>query len=164
LLVSRDDPLVWKLTNTYWNQGSVVVVNNGSFLLNLPLVEHEHRKLAGKLIAECGPPKKKIVFLESGSGGPPVYEEEPGENYPTGFEALTVWPIGAILMHFIVFGTVLLVSLMSIFGRPGDLPRVPVSDFGHHIEALGNLLARTQNQSYAAARLRDYQEKVRGDS
>jgi hypothetical protein len=53
---------------------------------------------------------------------------------------------------------------MSIFGRPGDLPREPVSDFGHHIEALGNLLARTQSQSYAAARLRDYQEKVRGDS
>ena len=108
--------------------------------------------------------EKKVVFLESGAGGPPVYDEEPGENYPTGFEALTVWPIGAVLLHFVVFGTVLLVSLMAIFGRPGELPRVPVSDFGHHIEALGDLLARTQNHRYAEGRLRDYQEKVKGES
>ena len=30
----------------------VIVVANGSFLLNLPLVNHEHRKLAGRLIAD----------------------------------------------------------------------------------------------------------------
>ncbi len=164
LLISGEDAIVWKVTNAYWDEGSIVVVNNGSFLLNLPLVEHEHRELAGKLIAECGPSKKKVVFLESGAGGPPVYDEEPGENYPTGFEALTVWPIGAVLLHFVVFGTVLLVSLMAIFGRPGELPRVPVSDFGHHIQALGDLLARTQNHTYAEERLRDYHAKVKGES
>jgi hypothetical protein len=163
LLVSRDDALVWKITNRDWSEGGIIIVNNGSFLLNMPLVQHEHRKLAGKLIAECGAEGKKVVFLESESGGPPVYDEEPGENYPTGFEALTVWPIGAILLHFVVMGTVLLVSLMAIFGRPRALPHVPLSDFGHHIEALGALLARTQDQAYARGRLRDYQEKVRGD-
>jgi hypothetical protein len=164
LLTSREDVLVWRVTDTNWQQGSILVVNNGSFLLNLPLVEHEHRKLAAKLIAECGPPKKKVVFLESDSGGPEVYEEEPGENSPTGFEALTVWPIGTILMHFIIFGIVLLASLTAIFGRPRELPRVPVSDFAHHIEALGDLLARTQNETYVHGRLRDYREKVKGDS
>ena len=37
-----------------WSDGQVIVVTNGSFVLNYPLVNHEHRKLAAKLVAECG--------------------------------------------------------------------------------------------------------------
>ncbi len=163
LLTADDEPLVWEVANTRWNESKILVVTNGSFLVNLALVEHEHRKLAGKLIAECGKPPKRVVFLESGEGGPPVYDREPGEDYPTGFEAFVIWPIGPILMHFIVLGLVYLASRMSIFGRPDDLPREPASDFGHHIEALGKLLERTRNRRYAEQRLEDYRERVRGE-
>jgi len=38
-----------------------VLVNNGSFLLNLPLVNLEHRKLAARLIGASGPPKGRRV-------------------------------------------------------------------------------------------------------
>ncbi len=163
LLAAGEDPLVWKVANSSWDEGKILVVTNGSFLLNLALVEHSHRKLAGKLIAECGGAPRQVVFLESGAGGPPVFEQEPGEDYPTGFEAFTIWPIGPILMHFIVLGLVYLASRMSIFGRPNELPLEPVSDFGHHIEALGKLLERTQNYRYAEQRLEDYGERVRRD-
>jgi len=160
-------PLVWRITNPYWNDGEnngqIVVVNNGSFLLNLPLVEHEHRKLAAKLIAACGPPPKKVLFLESGTAGVTVYEEEPGTSYPTGFEAFTVWPLNAILLHFVVLGLTVLACRWTVFGRPRQLPRPPVSDFGHHVEALGELLARTQDHAYAQNRLAEYRRQTGGD-
>jgi hypothetical protein len=164
LLASGELVLVREVTNTYWSSSKILVVTNGSFLLNWPLVEREHRKLAGKLIAECGPAPKKIAFLESSAGGPTVYKKEPGEGYPTGFEAFTVWPLGAILMHFIILGTVLLAGRIMIFGRPHELPRPPVSDFGHHIEALGDLIARTQDHRYAEQRLADYHDKVKRET
>jgi hypothetical protein len=164
LLASQQDVLVRRITNTHWLDSRILIVTNGSFLLNLPLVEHEHRKLAGKLIAECGPATNKVAFLESGPGGPQVFEEEPGENYPTGFEAFTVWPIGAILLHFVVLGIVFLGTRVMIFGRPYELPRKPVSDFGNHIEALSNLLAPAQDHRYAERRLADYHDKVKRDA
>lgn len=47
-------------------QGQLLLVSNGSFLLNATLVNHEHRKLAGKLIDTIGPSGRDVVFLESG--------------------------------------------------------------------------------------------------
>jgi hypothetical protein len=47
-------------------QSRLLVVANGSFLLNATLVNHEHRKLAGKLVDTIGPSGQDVVFLESG--------------------------------------------------------------------------------------------------
>ena len=158
-----NDVLVRRITCDDWDEGQIIVVTNGSFLLNLPLVVKEHRKLAGKLIAKCGPPGK-AVFLESDPMGPPVFEQEPGENHPTGMEAFTVWPIGAILLHFVALGILYIFARAAIFGRPQELPPEAVSDFGKHIHALGELLARTQDRRYARERLTYYREKVKRDS
>jgi len=157
-------PLVWRITNPSWNDGQddgqIIVVNNGSFLLNLPLVEHEHRKLAAQLIAACGPAPKKVLFLESGAAGVTVHDEEPGTRYPTGFEAFTVWPLNAILLHFVFLGLVVLACRWTVFGRPRQLPRPPVSDFGQHVDALGELLARTRDQTDAQNRLAEYRRQT----
>jgi len=156
-------PLVWRIASPSWNEGQIVVVHNGSFLLNLPLVEHGHRRLAGKLIDACGAASKKVMFLESGAPGVTVFEEEPGTRYPTGFEAFTVWPLNAILLHFVVLGLMILACRWTVFGRPRDLPRPPVSDFGRHIDALGELLARTQDHAYAESRLTEYRRQTATD-
>lgn len=163
-LSSGDDVIVRRVIRDGWRGGQVIAVANGSFLLNLPLVEPEHRKLAGKLIAACGPPGRPVVFLESGFGGPQVYEKEPGEAGLTGFEALTVWPLGAILLHIVALGLLYLFSRTAIFGRPQELAPDAVSDFGRHIQALGELLSRTQDHATAAQKLAYYHEKVRRES
>ena len=62
MLESRGDMLV---SRKAVGQGELIVVANGSFLLNYPLVNHEHRRLAGKLIDQIGPPAQSVVFLES---------------------------------------------------------------------------------------------------
>lgn len=163
LLVSNDDILVGRLTFEGWNDSQLIFVTNGSFLLNLPLVNHEHRKLADKLIAACGPPSK-TVFLESEQGGPTVYDKEPGSNAPTGFEMFTVWPIGVILVHLTALGFLACVTLFPVFGRPRELTRHSASDFGQHVAALGELLQETADRDYAWQRLRFYQEHVRRDT
>jgi hypothetical protein len=164
LLDSENDPLVTRITGPSYHEGNqIIVVTNGSFLLNLPLINREHRKLAGRLIAACGPPRK-VAFLESNAFGPPILDEEPGTGMPTGLEALIVWPIGCILMHLAVVGILYCFAGYPIFGRPQPLSPDAPTDFRKHADALGELLQRTNDTGYAMERLAQYQQTVRGET
>lgn len=163
LLTAGDEMLAFEVSHDFWSPGSkVIVIANGSFLLNLPLVNAEHRKLASRLIADCGPPGN-TVFLESGESGPPILDRD-GADYPTGLEMFTVWPMSIVMLHFLAVGILAILAQTSIFGRPRELPPPPVSDFRKHILALGQLLARTKNTAYAQSRVRHYFEQVKRES
>jgi len=163
LLQSPDGILAYRLVHRTQSGNQILVVNNGSFLLNLPLIEKEHRKLAGKLIAQCGTPAK-VVFLESGEGGPFVFQQEPGSKQPTGLEAFTVWPLGGILWHFLALGVLYLFARLAIFGRPYELPPEAISDFGRHVHAFGELLAGTKDQAYARQQLAQFHDRNQRDT
>jgi len=177
--VSEGDVIVSQLTMPDWDDSRLLVVNNGSFLLNLPLVNHENRKLAGKLISTCAP--GKAIFLESGVGGPLIFDKEPTANIPTGFQVFTVWPLGFIIMHLAILGMLCCIAIFPVFGRAreatpsgaisfadaalaGSAGTVIRADFGKHIEALGELLAMTEDRQYARNRVTYYHEHVRRDS
>jgi hypothetical protein len=157
LLASGGDALATRLGDDDWGDGQVIVLANGSFVLNYPLVNREHRKLAARLIAECGPPGR-VVFIESGAGGPPVLDKEPASGPPTPLELLKVWPLNAILLHVTILGIVYCLARSPIFGRPRKLLPPSPSDFGKHVAALGQLLARTQDRNYAQARIAHYRQ------
>ena len=71
-------------------QSQLLVASNGSFLLNATLVNHEHRKLAGKLIDTIGPGGRDVVFLESGQ----IKIDQPASPGPAGSPgAGPVWSI-----------------------------------------------------------------------
>jgi hypothetical protein len=163
LLSSEGDRLATRVTDPdNWDDGQVIVVANGSWLLNYPLVNHEHRKLAARLVNECGSPGK-VGFLESSEGGPPVMNKEPsGDNSPLAF--MDVWPLNAIIVHLTVLGIIFCLARSPIFGRPRELPVEPAADFGKHVTALGELLARSQDQNYAQSRLHQYRELAKRDS
>lgn len=194
LLSSDNEPLVIRASSSGWHGGEVIVVANGSFLLNLPLVNKEHRKLAGRLIEECAP-GGNVVFVESGRGGPPIRKRE--ENTPprTGFDMLAVWPLNVILLHGIGWLLLVCICLFPIFGRPRRVYGVfgraarrmtsPIAhlllavppegseqedgpqstgDFGRHLAALGELLSLTGKREYAEEKLRYYHEHVKRDS
>jgi hypothetical protein len=187
LLSSEGDVLVARVTDNMWYESQIIVVTNGSFLLNLPLVNHEHRKLAAKLVEESGPPGK-VLFLESGKGGPQISKKEANNKFPTGFEWLTVWPVNAILLHILALGIVFIAANFAVFGRPREIrfssllvgpglrvvPIAPMagmeseaiasSDFGKHLQYLGDLLERTQDYGYAQARLQYYNDHVKRES
>lgn len=138
----------------------LVMIENGSFLLNGALVNRQHRKLAGKLIDHLGPPRLSVVFLEGGSN-PPVLADDPSAGPATGLRLLTVWPIGAVLAQVAALGVVYAAFRWPVFGRPRRLKEPSLTDFGRHIEAVGRLLVATRDRTYADAQLRAYFQATR---
>jgi hypothetical protein len=136
----------------------LIVVANGSFLLNAPLVNHEHRKLAGKLIETVGSSARNVVFLESEAGGPPIRRTDPQAQSPTGMEAANAYPINWILLHFAAVGIVFCFWRWPIFGRPQPPEPPGTSDFGKHIDAVGDLLRRSRDRGYVTAKLAQYRQ------
>lgn len=161
LLTSEGEPLVTRVTepDDAWGYGGqVIVVSNGSMLLNYPLINHENRKLAGKLIAECEP-MGAVAFLESEEGGPVI--EKKGNEKPS---AAWPFPLNAIVFHLVMLSLVYCLARTAIFGRARELPTESPSDFGKHIAALGKLMQRTKDQAYAYARLQQYRQHAKRDS
>lgn len=162
LLYTDDSIVAARVTRPHFANGQVLVVQNGSFLLNLPLVNHEHRQLAAELIAaveqqsgdDCD-----VVFLESEEGGPSIHNNEPRAQPPT--EADYPPPISDMLYHGIVLAILVAVGSWPIFGRARRLPAPPLSDFGQHVESLGDLLRRARDDAYCRERVAQWTERER---
>ncbi len=169
LLVSNDpktsqrDVLISRI-DTPLDDTRIFVVTNGSFLLNASLVNHEHRKLAGKLVDAVGPPQKTVIFLESYHGGPPISNNELADRPPTGFEMWTTERVGVILFHLAAVGILFCFSRWPIFGPPRELPAAASSDFGKHIEAVAQLLKRSGDRAYALSRVLHYHQTTKPTS
>lgn len=158
LLRSGSDILV---SRRRLGHSNLILVANGSFLLNAPLANHQHRKLAWRLIQQTGPPPHTVAFLESSPGGPEISDEDPRFGPPLGLALLNTWPTNWILLHWIVVGVIFCFVRYPLFGRPLQPPPDTTSDFGKHITALANLLAKTNNTAYALDRLKHYRQTTR---
>lgn len=143
--------------------GRILLIENGSWLLNARLVNHEHRKLAGRLIDHVGAAPKQVVFLESDAGGPPIRDTDPGAHPPMGLELFTVWPIGAVLTQLALLGIVFALMCWPVFGVPRRLPEKSTTDFGSHVAALGRLLRDTRDRRHAWKLLRLYRQPHAGE-
>ncbi len=161
----RDDysSFVWSAAANDWsdNGSKLIVVANGSFLLNEPLVNHEHRKLAGKLIESVGDEPGRLVFLESGPGGPPVDPPGGGSALARLFGA---WPLNVILLHLAVLGIIFCFARWPIFGRPTNPPAESTSDFGKHVDAVSELLRRSHDRAYALDHLPEDAEAAKAEA
>jgi hypothetical protein len=139
----------------------LTVIDNGAFLLNVPLVRHEHRKLAGRLVKEIGSDPKRIVFLESGSEGVPIREHDSDGRVPTGMSLFSLWPISGVLFHLALLGMIFALSRWPIFGTPRRLPQPSLTDFGRHVRALGAMLAQSGDSTFARKSLETYRGRLR---
>lgn len=141
LLDSEVGPIVSRLTPAYSDGSQIILVENGSFLLNLPLVNHEHRMLAGELVAATGE-GGAVVFLESGPGGPQIDPPPTDSSLWTLFQG---WPLGAILLQLAVAGIIFCFARWPIFGRPKQPAGAATTDFANHVTAVGELLGKTRD-------------------
>jgi hypothetical protein len=162
LLYTDDSAIAAWVSQPQFGDGQLLVVQNGSFLLNLALVNHEHRRLAAELIdaveSQSGS-NSDVVFLESNPGGPPVHERDPQVQPPT--EADYPPPISDMLYHAIALAIVVTLGSWPIFGRPRRLAPPPLSDFGQHVESLGDLLRRSRDDGYCRERVARWTERER---
>jgi hypothetical protein len=156
LLTSAPDVLV---SERQFCASKLLIVANGSFLLNFPLVNHENRKLAGKLIESVGS-QRRVAFLESGPEGLDVYAEEPESVGRSGLAILVTEPFDIPILHLAVAGIVFCLARFPIFGRPRAWQPEALADFGAHIAALGKLLAATKDRAFALAALATYQRST----
>ena len=161
LLASQGDAIVFARPV---RSSRLIVVANGSFLLNAPLANHEHRKLAGKLLDALGPQPRRIAFLESAAGGPNISDADPSFGPRLGLELMLIWPTNWILAHACLLGILFCFWRFPIFGRPIQPQSEAASDFGSHIGAVARLLERTGDEAYARQRLQHYRQMVRQEA
>ena len=64
-------------------------------------------------------------------------------------------------MSAALLGIVAFAYLLPILGRPQELPRETVSDFGMHVKAIGQMLQETQDHDYAVSVISEYYRTVR---
>ena len=160
LLADGKEPLVLRIRGVNEMGGQIIVVPNGSFLLNWPLVNHQNRRLAGKLIDECLP-AQQVMFVESDYGKLRISARD--ITHSNGLEAFTVWPVNVILLHAMSLGILFCFAWWPIFGRPRSLRAPPRSDFRKHIAALGKMLRKTGDEEYATKQIEHYRQHVRRD-
>lgn len=141
-------------------ESRLLVVQSGNFLLNMPLVEPENRKLAGRLIALFGPPRKNIVLLLMGSGL--VHHSADSFEYPnnTSLILLQIWPASLFFWHLVLIGIAAVFWRWPIFGRPLQAVVEPQADFEKHIEAYGEMLEKTGDRAYAYRQIERYLEQT----
>ena len=166
LLGSEETPLVMRIVDEYyWPESQILVLLNGASVLNLPLVDHQNRMIAAKLVKECRD-TDRVTFLETGPAGAAI--SSGNVNSYSGFEALTVWPINSILMHLIVAGILFCAMVFPIFGKPRNVEESTPSDFGKHIRAMGDLLSISGDRQAAMAKVQAYRnlkvEPISSDS
>ncbi len=146
VLVSGKETLAFKVTKPAWGSSRIIVIANGSFLLNLPLVNHQHRKLAGTLIDQCQP-FSGVAFVEASPWGLSVLGKATEED-KTSLR-------GRVLLaaHWFLLGVVCCLFAFPIFGRPKTVVTESVADFGQHADAMAALLERTGDVGYAQRQL-----------
>jgi hypothetical protein len=150
LLRGDGQPLV---LNWAWNDGGrVLVVANGSFLLNETLAHRERRKLTEHVLdwlADGGP---NIAFIE----GRATTEDKDCPLSGTIWEIFCVEPVNRVLAQWLVFSLLLVLSLAPILGRPRTWSSEGDDRPVAHAEALGDLLGRVKDESSARAMLDTY--------
>lgn len=164
LLGTAEEPIVIRYGSEY-SENQVLLVNNGSFLLNLPLVNPEHRKLAGRLINQCDSvyAPDSVAFLETDAYVRILSADDSTEG-KTGWEWLERWPLNLVGLQLAWWLIVLCFALYPIFGRAKRLPSASTSDFKKHIDSVGDLLEATDDHAYAQTRLQQYQQIMKGDA
>jgi hypothetical protein len=140
-------------------QGQLLVVANGSFLLNMPLVNHEHRKLAAKLIDQIGPQGQTVVFLESDIGGPTIRNDDPKATESSGMAVFNMWPTNWILLQLAAIGVLYCFVRWPIFGLPKSDNPGHEADFARHIDALADLLEKSQDRAFAKKKIEAFKNE-----
>jgi hypothetical protein len=182
LILAEDTPLLFRMRPLGYQDSSVLVAQNGSFLLNYSLINHEHRKLAGKIIDFCGE-DLQVTFVESRQRGPSMGGNPPPsanpnrpdrEQRPGFFNLLMTNPLGLILIHLCIAGLIYCFLRFPVFGRARERFTVStvvdhqhenrdIRNFGRHIDAVGGLLHKTRDTQHAASTIRYYDQHVSND-
>jgi hypothetical protein len=152
LLMSDGHVFSFSLQQKEWNESRVIIVSNGSFLLNYPLINVENRILTNNLLKQT-PYAQDILLLESGSDV--AISESEYENHNR-WSWITKPPLKYIVPQFLFWGILFCFVFFPIFGRPRHVANRSTTNFKQHISAMGRLLLRTKSPDQILGWLKDY--------
>lgn len=140
------------------SDGKVLVVANGSFLLNGALLNAARRPLAKRVVDWASEGldggSRTVVFVE---GESPWEEPEKSSGMPSGFSLLRRRThLRWVVAHMIVFGLLACLAASVRLGRPRPAPASGADRPAAHAEALGDLLRRTRDTRAATDMLEAY--------
>ncbi|MEC9188424.1 MAG: DUF4350 domain-containing protein [Planctomycetota bacterium] len=164
-LEADGEPFAVAIQDSLWNGGEVIVVSNGSFILNYGLTDERNRQVVANMLDDLDFEDYfwGALFLESDEAGLPVMQrEESGQK--TMWDWMTEWPFSFSIPHFLVLGILIYFVFYPIFGRPKNLALPSSTDFGQHVEALGELMEKTRDRAYAIQHINHYHEQTKSDS
>ncbi len=152
--------LVWELPYAV-SDGRVILVANGSLVSNVGMLRRSHREIASRILGRCSP---GVVGFLGGENDPLVRESGEMGGGSKGFEVLTLWPMNIFTIHLAIAAMVAMLALYPVFGRPRAGKSGESSDFGEHVQAVGELLRGTRDAGYAKRTIAKYFRVVRGDT
>jgi len=133
-------------------QGRVLVLANGSFLVNFGLVNPARRQLAAKVVDWIGSAPQRVAFVD---GPTPVGPPEPPPSLVT--LLIRTDSLRWVALHFGIAGLLACLARFPRLGRPVPEPVPPVGRIATHAEAVGDLLQQTPGgAAFAQAKLAAY--------
>ena len=155
LIAADGRPLAieWSWEDIEYEEGpsEVLIVANGSFLLNAAIVNRARRPLTLRTAQWIGEGPRRIAFVEGAhpfAGGP---------GMPTPLEVIRAVPaLGVAAGHFIVMALAAALARALILGRPRAAPPSGADRPRAHAEALGHLLDRVGTPAAARSLLDSY--------
>jgi hypothetical protein len=163
LLFAADKPFIFSMSDpsARHSESELILVTQGSILLNYSLIDEDKQDLAAALIRRCDT-SQGVLFLESGSDGIEVRESSISNHSQWSWIAQP--PLCYIVPHVLFLGVVFCFVYFPIFGRPKRITQRSTSTFRNHISATAELLARSNQPNRAINKIRDYQRAVSGDT
>ncbi|MEQ1904067.1 MAG: hypothetical protein ABL888_07795 [Pirellulaceae bacterium] len=158
MLSADGQPFIFEIV---WpNRSRVVVVNNGSGLLNYPY-RTSSQSITPEIVMECLPDFGDVLFLESGERDPPIVS---GDGPPTMWAWMREKPLNYILPHFIVLGIIACFAFFPILGRPRRGVRKATTSFRRHISAIGGLLKNSSDFEQAKQSIEYYKKHIKRET
>ncbi len=134
------------------DRANVLVLANGSFLLNAGLLNKARRPLAARVVDWIGDGPSNVAFVE----GARVLADPDDAAETSTFHLLTVEPFDWVTAHLGFFGILLCLSLAARIGRPRPEPLGEIERPSAHPIALGAILARTRQVAVAEELIATY--------
>ena len=173
LLTVDGEDMVYRLAdNNSYSNNQIIVVQNGSFLVNFAAADPNKQSLADQLVAEATSLSEdeygfgygfsqQVLILESES-------EIPVRN--TDFVNQNSWawiaeePLCYIVPLALLWGVLFCFVYFPIFGRPKRTPKRSTATFRNHINAIAKQLSKSSSKEHARRTIEQYQESISGSN
>ena len=159
LLTVDSIPLVYTLSRQDWDDSKIIIIGNGSMVLNLPLTNQVNRQIASRLLEtvdESDYDWGDVLFVEN--QGKIVVSDVDAPEVNSKWSWITKPPLRYMVPNLVFWCMLFCFVYFPIFGRPRNIVRNSTSNFRDHIFALARLIAGTNDRSQPTRWLEQYQK------